>query len=285
MKRLTIILLTAVFAIISGSCEREVNWPLETNNPDLIVVEGNITNENKNHEIRLSRPFTDPNGFAPAVSGADLIVSSADGVVSFYEDILRPGVYVSDQKFAGKPGRIYSLLISYQDEIISAKAGMVPGADFVFLRYIRHSNTKLFRIVWVANTYNARRAAMYEIQLDWSGVAGYEHLPKDSTTARLIYYTLPTLDVNQIFAPALETVLFPPGTIITETRYSLTDEHAGYIRALLSETAWQGGYFNSASANLPTNLSGNGIGYFGACAVTTKTEIARIISFKSETEH
>ncbi|MCO5267212.1 MAG: hypothetical protein M9948_15220, partial [Lentimicrobium sp.] len=71
-------------------------------------------------------------------------------------------------------------------------------------------------------------------------------------------------------------IRFPSGTTITERKYSLTTEHAAYLRALLSETTWQGGLFNTAPANLPTNLSGNGMGYFGICAVIQKTEIAGV---------
>jgi hypothetical protein len=85
---------------------------------------------------------------------------------------------------------------------------------------------------------------------------------------------LPTLDVSQMFAPAMETVLFPKGTIITEKRYSLSTQHAAFIRALLAETNFQGGLFNSVPSNLPVNLSNNGIGFFGASAVTIKTRVA-----------
>lgn len=266
--------LTALFL---AGCEKATEWPLENNQTDYMVVEGTITNEEKFQNIRLARPMQGPDNEPEAIGNAGVLVSTEDRVYRFTEDPSEPGTYRSEEAFAGKPGKTYSLIINHNGKIVSAKTGMAPAADFVFLRYVRQSGTDLFRIVWVANPYNAKRPAMYEILLDWSAVPGYEQSAAEDTRARLLYYTLPTLDVSQVFAPAMEKVLFPPGTVITERRYSLTASHAAYLRALLSETNWQGGLFGSSPANLPTNLSGAGIGFFGACAVTTKTETARNI--------
>jgi hypothetical protein len=195
--------------------------------------------------------------------------------MAFDEDPQRPGVYAARQAFAGKVARTYTLLINYNGNIITSKDIMYPAIDFIFLRYIRHNDTGLFKMSWVTNPYNPNRPAMYEVILDWSDVEGYKNLPDEQTTARLLYYSLPTLDVSQIFAPSAETVLFPPGTIITERRHSLSPQHADYLRALLSETTWQGGFFNTAAANIPSNISSGNLGFFSCCAVTTKTEIAR----------
>ncbi|MFH0866598.1 MAG: hypothetical protein V1904_10400, partial [Bacteroidota bacterium] len=58
-------------------------------------------------------------------------------------------------------------------------------------------------------------------------------------------------------------------TLITERRYSITAEHAQYIRAMLSETNWSGGLFDSAHSNVPTNMSEGAVGFFSACGVET----------------
>jgi hypothetical protein len=84
-----------------------------------------------------------------------------------------------------------------------------------------------------------------------------------------LFYTLKTLDVSEVFAPAVEEISFPAGTIIEERRYSLTAAHAEYLRTLLSETTWQGGLFTTPSANVATNLSAGATGFFGVCAVTS----------------
>lgn len=261
--------------VLLAGCEKAIDWPVAGDNNDYIVVDGMITDEYKIQEIRLTKTISAPNELPEPVENAEVIVSTDDRVYTFKEDEERPGHYISDTLFAGVTGKDYTLFINAGNRIISARAKMVAVSNFVFLRYAHQGNKKLFRITWVSNPYSAGNPAMYEVLLDWSMVPGYENLPPDSTKARLLYYTLPTLDVSQMFAPEMETVVFPPGTIITERKYALTGEHAAYIRALLAETNFQGGLFNSVPSNLPMNLSGRGIGYFSACAVISKTQTAR----------
>lgn len=276
MKRRILLYLLLTVSVLSG-CEEQNDWAGNGLSDSSIVVEGMITSETEYQTVYLTKVSTIPGITPEVVSGAGVLVSSPDELYEFTEDPEQPGTYRSKIRFAGKQLRTYTLLINHNNNVITAKATMPVGREFVFLRYVKYGSTGLFRLVWVANTYNANRLAMYEVLLDWSMVDGYEHLPYEETHARLLYYTLPTLDVNQVFAPSSEMVLFPPGTHITEKRYSITESHAAFLRALLSETNWQGGLFNVASANLPTNLSNNARGYFSACAVTTKTDIARTI--------
>ncbi len=277
MNRRKILLYLLLTGIALPGCEEQNDWDEKALSDNSIVVEGMITNETDYQTIRLTKVSEAPGVDPETVSGAEILVSAPDEIYKFEEEPGQPGTYRSKVRFAGKQLRTYTLLINHENNVITAKAAMPVAREFVFLRYVKHGSTGLFRLVWVASTYNANRPAMYEVLLDWSMVNGYENLPYHETHARLLYYTLPTLDVSQVFAPVSENVLFPPGTHITEKRFSITDSHAAFLRALLSETNWQGGLFNAASANLPTNLSGNARGYFSACAVTTRTDIARTI--------
>jgi len=104
--------------------------------------------------------------------------------------------------------------------------------------------------------------------IDWSAVPGFETLNPDSCRARLLFFTLPTIDVSEIFAPVMEQTFFPAGTFITERRYSLTPGHAEFLLELMLETNWQGSMFPTANANVSSNLSSGAVGYFGVCAVT-----------------
>ncbi len=261
--------------VLLGGCEKAIDWPVDGDQNGYIVVDGMITDEYKTQVIRLSKTTSAPNELPEPVADAEIIVSTDDNVYTFSQDSTQPGRYISDVYFAGVAGKEYTLFINANNSIISAKAKMTAVSDFIFLKYAHQGNKDLFRITWVANTYSAGNPAMYEVLLDWSEVQGYEGLPPDSTKARLLYYTLPTLDVSQMFAPEMETVMFPPGTTITENKYALTTEHAAYIRAMLAEPTFQGGLFNSVPSHLPKNLSGLGIGYFSACTVISKTRIAR----------
>ena len=61
------VLLTLLILLLL-SCEEKTEWDLDTNLPKVIVVEGVLTDERKAHEVRISRPMTDPNGIPQPVS-------------------------------------------------------------------------------------------------------------------------------------------------------------------------------------------------------------------------
>lgn len=258
--------------LLFTACEKEVSWPVNGIGEE-VIVEGMVTDEYRRHLIRLSKPVTDINAEAEPLSGAEVYISTSDSVYLFKEDTVSPGYYCSEQAFAGIPGTEYNLFISEGSRIITSKATMTEGKDFDILQYSLNSDS-LYAITWVADAYTSTEPAMFEVLLNWSDVPGYRLLPKQETTARLLYYSLPTVDVSQIFAPDQEIIKFPSGTLITETRYSLTPSHADFLRALLSETSWQGGLFNTVPAGIPDNIS-NGTGYFSACGTKVKEIIAR----------
>lgn len=265
-----------IIALVLAGCEAETDWPLQMGSHNFIVVDGIITNENKIQIVRLSKPVDNLNDIPAPVTGATVIVSLQDSVFNFHESPKNPGTYVSNTEFAGQKNKIHSLFITVGGNVYSAKANMETGILFAPVSYTANKETKLYHITKVYNNeFNPNRPAMFEILLNWSKVPGFQNADPEACKARLLYYILPTLDVSQVFAPAIEQVNFPAGTTIVENRYSLTAEHAEFIRELLSETTWQGGLFNSAAANIPTNLSPGAVGFFGASAVTSRTEIAR----------
>lgn len=260
-----------IFLVLTlASCEKKIDWPVMGDGNSQLVVYGMITSELKTQEIVINHTITGPNDEPEAYSGAQVIVSTTDSVYSFAEDSLNPGHYYSQKEFAGIAGKEYSLFINANGNIISGKATMLPVSDFTFLQLGQAETSDMMKITWVAEPYNSTEPAMYEIQLDWSAVEGFEGKPNDSTSARLLYYTLPTIDVSQLFAPVMEKITFPIGTTIIEKKYSLTNEHAAFIRAMLAETNLQGGLFNSVPANAPVTLSNSTLGHFSACEVLEK---------------
>ena len=264
-----------LLVLLLTSCEERISWDLNSSTHNSIVVDAVLTDELKTQTIILSKPIETPNGQLQPIVNATVLVSSDLLVYSFHEDSLGPGTYVSDQTFSAINGKTYSLLVTTNGKAYSAKAVMPAAEDFTFLKYQKNPEDNMNRITDVAKVFDPSDPAMYKIELNWSTVAGYEHQNADSCKATLFYYTLPTLDVSEVFAPTLEKITFPSGTIITERRYSLTNEHAAFLRGVLLETNWQGGFFNTVSANVPTNVSDGGFGYFGACGVKEETEVAK----------
>lgn len=264
-----------VLLFLFFSCEKKADWFLTADPSQEIAVECLITNEFSNQVIKLTLPVSRLNEKSAGISDAEVIVT-VDSTIYFFREVeTSKGTYISDLPFAGKPGKDHSLLINYKGNIYSAKTSMVPwtgnfGSNF----YSLTKDGNLYKIIWQTSPYDPTHAVMYELWLDWSHVAGYEDADSSETHARMFSYTLPTLDVSEIFAPTAQIVKFPAGTLIIERRYTLTTQHAAYIRAMLLETSWQGGFFPSASANVPTNLSAGAVGFFGASAVISQIRAA-----------
>jgi hypothetical protein len=265
MKRPTHII--PILLLLAG-CVKQADWPLPGQPPDLVVVDATLTNEQKIQQVRITHAMAGLNELPQPVTGAIVVVSDIDTSRTLVADTLRPGYYLTDSLFAAGLDNTYTLQIIVGEKSYSAQASMVPGKVFNELTYKKDPETGLFTIDWVASAFSNDFPAMWEVLADWSSVPGYEIQDPDSCRARLLFYTLPTIDVSEIFAPIVEQVFFPGGTILTERRYSLAPGHAGFLRELLLETNWQGSMFPTANANVMTNLSPGATGYFGVCAVT-----------------
>jgi len=254
--------------IILAGCVKKADFPIPDYTSQLIVVDARLTDEQKIHSVRITRPMSELNGNPQAVTGATVLISNADSLWVLEEDTLHPGYYLTDSLFVALLNTSYTLQIIWQDRNYSAKASMVPGKVFNELIYKKNENDNWYHIDWVASAFTVDNPAMWEVMIDWSAVPGFETLDPESCRARLLFFTLSTLDVSQIFAPLMEQTTFPAGSIIEEKRYSLSSGHAEFLRELLLETNWQGSMFPTANANVSTNLSEGAIGYFGLCAVT-----------------
>lgn len=263
------ILIIIALAFVLLSCEEQtdtVPWP---NQNTSIAVDGLITNKMGRHQVKLSYISQLPNEQSVPVVGASVIISSNDSTSILTESTVAPGTYETNLLFRASLLKTYTLLITYKGEVYTAKAKMEVGLPILKTPTIKQKNNGLYQITWVARAYNANHPAMYEIKLNWGHLPAYKNLPENQTSAVLYYYSLPSIDVTEILMPEIESVEFPAGTVLVEKRYSLAPEHAEFLRCLLLETAWKGGLFDTAPANLPTNLSQGAIGYFGACYITT----------------
>jgi len=265
MKRIWLYILLMILA----ACVKEADWESPGTGSDFIIIDGIITNESRSQYIKLHYTKTDLNGELPPISGAQVILNNEDSTWQLLEDPQESGKYLSNRAIVAQLNKNYSLLVVYQQNIYSAQAAMVPGRAFAELSYVKNDDNDLYHIDYVASAFEEDDPAMWEIIIDWSAVPGYENVDPDDARKRLLFYTLTTLDISQIFAPLVEQISFPAGTRIDQRRYSLTAEHADFVRSLLLETSWQGGVFPSDPANVLTNISDGGLGFFGICAVNS----------------
>ncbi len=270
-KSIIFMLILAFFMI--NSCEKKENWQLKNSKEQFLVVDGILTNEHKNQTIKLSLSYSDLNGSENSISGASVSVSGDNKTYSFHKDTGNDGVYISDNKFSGVVNETYTLTINYKNKEYKANANMIPVAISNPLPYKQIQGENMFYIVADVASFNPDVSSMYEVTLDWSEISGYEDLPVSETTARMFFYNLTTIDVNQIFSSNNETILFPQGTKMTQIKYSLSPQHEEFIRSLLIETQWHGGFFDIEEGNVYTNITGGAYGFFGACSVVSRSSV------------
>lgn len=255
--------------LLLSACVKETDYELPAYTGSYIVVDGILTDEARAQYIYIHYNKSGLNDEAIPISGAEVIISNEEATYQLTEDAEEAGKYITDSIVVAQLDRNYSLLILHEGKIYSAQAYMLSGKTFPELSYKKNEDNDLYRIDYVASAFEADDPAMWEVVIDWSSVPGYEHEDPEACFKRLLFYTLPTLDVSQVFAPLVEQISFPAGTRIDEHRYSLTPEHAAFVRSLLLETSWQGGVFPSDPANVSTNLSEGALGFFGVCAVNS----------------
>jgi hypothetical protein len=104
--------LLALLSISLASCVKEIDFETETFESAL-VVEASITNEEKNHEIKLSRTFRFEDDGPTPETNAIVKVVSTNGDILFEET--EAGKYISVVAFKAMPNINYVLQINTQD--------------------------------------------------------------------------------------------------------------------------------------------------------------------------
>lgn len=271
-KNIWIIIAITITNLIFFSCEEETEWEFPNYPNDRVVVQGILSSDYKNQEILLSVPSNGQNvNFIP-ITNAEVVVDDGILTYNFLEVAEQPGTYISEEKFSATLNRQYALRVINDATLYEASTGILPVTGIPDPNFTVVDSTGKMKITWIAPTYDEVQA-MYEIKITWDQLTDSSIYAADSVL--LYHYTFNTLDVNYtVFPPNEEDVFFPMGSTVNVTKYSLTDDYADFLRALVAETEWQGSFFEEARGNLPGNISNNGLGYFTACSVIHTTVTA-----------
>jgi len=258
--------------LLLSSCSEGIDWELQYQEVDLLVVEGKITNEPGPHEIRLSLPLYEMNGTPEPVSGAEVEVFDGQSAHVFGEDPSREGVYLGPPGFSGEVGHYYQLRIRQGSRRITAVTHMVEVTPFqdMFVYRVQEDPPLLGAVI-----SDSEAPAIVRMELDWSHVPGYEDAPDSSTHAEVYHYSLNGVDVNKLFKPSQEQIRFPPGTRVFREKESVNPWYGEFLRGVLSETDWRGGMFDVLPGNARTNIQGEAIGFFTAAQVIRDTIVIR----------
>lgn len=249
--------------LLPVACEEPVSWELDDPITPRLVVEGMLTNKPGMNYVRLSLPVRNPNRNPQPVSNATVVIIDGDDYHFLTEDQNEAGLYITEPSLQGVINRIYWLYISIGEYEFAAGAYMVPVSP-------------LQELIYFEDTVNPDHYRIYPMQGSTPSYTEYHVEWQDQGTGLLqesLFYsfTLSTIDVSQFFKPDTEILSFPSGARVVRTKYSLSPEHEKYLRSLLSETDWRGGWFDVMHGNLNTNLNNGAVGFFAASSVVRDT--------------
>lgn len=273
MKRNLHIILIIVIIGLFPSCEKETVSQIDTIKLPPIVIDGRVADKLGESRVILSLPISELNQNPSPITDATVLIFSGDSTWFFLHNESQPGTYLPQGSFKGVVNNSYTMQVVYNNIVYSAKATMPPAIAFTTPKFSLQPDN-LLKISWVAETYHPITPALYELKLDWSHLSSYQGQTTNETSATLRYYTLTTIDVNQILPPPNEQISFPTGTTITENCYSVSEDYEQFLHALLLETNWQGGLFGSQGTRIPSNITNDAAGFFHASAVTSLSVVA-----------
>ncbi|MCB9225286.1 MAG: DUF4249 domain-containing protein [Crocinitomicaceae bacterium] len=270
MKK-TLFLLFGLFGLLLVSCTKEIQVDLDEGDRRL-VVDAWFTTEQKVHEIRLTQTadyFS--NAPAPLVSGATVQISGGGDVWPFTE--VSPGIYHSQPNAHAKHFTDYTLSIYYEGEIYEATdhCDTVPAIEQLALWYNEDTVDGSWYDILVWTTELQGHGDWY----CWRVLVNNEYV-KDTLSE--IYF-----DNDEYLGDGLYFEAFPlewiwadlvqSGDTVTLEQHNISEKTYRSFEAVLTETEWKGGLFDSPPANIPTNISNNGYGVF----VVSSVENASVI--------
>jgi hypothetical protein len=217
--------------------------------------------------------MSDPNGTPQPIDGAFVAIYERDQAGNNRAHRLQEvqaGLYLTDTTVRAFFNRLYTLFILYQGQEYWGSSYMAEVDPLDTLRYRQITGREYWYELILRET---RRPSMLEIDLDWGHLVGFRNLPPEQTSARIIFYTVNSVDVNKIFKPTKEKVPFPVGTRVHRRQYSMNQPQEDFVRTLMAETEWRGGLFDVQPGNVRTNLSDGAVGYFAVSQVVADSSI------------
>jgi hypothetical protein len=281
---INIIILAGLIILILESCTEKIDFKLTDGHINKLTIEGGITTEKKEHGIKLTR--TAPyylNRAADKVSGATVLIFCEKDTFRLTEK--GTGYYYTNSNFAGITGKTYKLSVDLNDEHYEAQSRInrIGTIDSITNKYYDlpyfndNSNGKAAGIGYYKIFFYGReplndafnKGDYYQWDLYLDGKLQTDTLNKrvfqsdDMVDGSYIHdwelYQIPAWKIDK---DAIQ---------ITVKMYSIGKEYYEFLLATMLETTWKGGPFDGPPANIPSNISNGGSGFFTAMSVSSNS--------------
>lgn len=253
--------------LVFASCNKEISWDAQSADTKL-VVQGVITDELKNHQVKLSKTMSYDSNKAEYVTGATISISDGTNVFQLTE--VGNGFYETDL-IAGEVGKEYTLNITLKENIggynkFSASSEMKGYFDidesFCFLNehYSDEEDTATTLLVVLFGQEAPTEDDYYLFQLKKLGSSQEFSINDQSTFAD--YGDNGMNDIALLYT--IEDSI-PIGDSLEITVHSISEDYLIYMDEVFTEIDRYDPFgMMGPAANPKGNISGGAFGFFRA---------------------
>jgi hypothetical protein len=265
MRTIALFYLVLVASITLSSCEKVIDYELNTTTPKL-VIEANLTNNPEYSSVTLSKSknFTDNNTFE-FVSNALVIITDNAGNTDTLE-LTQPGTY-QPTSLVGIPGRTYYLTVQADGNVYTAQSQMPNAVNIDSISF--NSINRLGEIIIIP-------APHYQDPANEDNYYRFlEYVDGNRSTSIFISNDLfyNGQYVNESLRSFSDNLKIEPGNTVEILMMTIDENVYNYFSSLSQISGGGGPNQSGTPANPVTNLTGGALGYFSACAVQTRTTI------------
>jgi hypothetical protein len=263
---LHIALLLITFLIVPG-CQKVINVDLNQATPR-IVIEGLINDRRGPYSVSISKSgsyFNQP--ALPSVSGASVIITDNTGQNDTLKEV-STGIYIT-LKTRGLPGNTYTLRVISDNVEYTGTTTMPSHVNIDSLTLVKRDSPRF------DFGGNPRNDTHIDIHCSFKD-------PEEKNFYRIKVFKNDSINTENYrlyddqYTNGSETELRVANATAGDTfrieLLSIDKQTYGYYRTL-EDLLFTNPFFGSTPANPNNNLNNGALGYFGACAVSSKTII------------
>jgi hypothetical protein len=261
-----IVISLMTFLVFSG-CQKVIKVDLNEAAPR-IVIEGLVNDRRGPYTVTISKSgsyFNQP--VLQTVSGAQAIISDDSGTTDTLKEAA-PGVYLTSST-RGIPGKTYTLKVISEDQEYDGSTTMFSHVSIDSLTLVK---SQVQRIDFGGNDQNKLHIEIHcffrdPVEKNFYRLKVFKNDSTNTESYRLF---------DDQYTNGEETELRVANASAGDTfrieLLSLDAKTYGYYRTL-EDLIFTNPFFGSTPANPNNNLSNGALGYFGACAISSKTII------------
>jgi len=264
MKKL---LFAIAFISLITSCTKIIELDLNDEDNKRLVVDARISSLPQEHVVRLSYSANYfSNEEEELVSGATVTITDGTKTIVFTEK--EPGVYVSDSTEFGTPNMMHTLNIDVDGNTYTAEDYLDEPAILDSIRvvpYYEDNDPNLPQTEWDILFATQEKPGfgdyyawsiyingeLYNPNIGDQLASSDEFLP-DGAYFPMVY--LDIIDLDDVES----------GDTVTVAQHTISELTFDSYQAILFQTDFRGGIFDSPPANIQTNLNNRAVGLFSA---------------------